>query len=74
MLNINYDKNKSLMGACRPLYEYVWLVAVIRKKQKTMENLEAAVEAAIWDMPTDFVIRDFAIKLGRGERYVFDRI
>ena len=61
MLNINYDKNKSLMGACRPLYEYAWLVAVIRKKQKIMENLEAAVEAAIGDMPKDFVIREFLL-------------
>ena len=41
--------------------EYAWLVAVIRKKQKTMKNLEAAVEAAIGDMPKDFVIREFLL-------------
>ena len=75
ILNINYDKNKSLMGACRPLYEYAWLVAVIRKKQKNMDNLEAAVEGAIAVMPKYFVIREFLLSnQSRGERYFFDRI
>ena len=58
------------METCRPLYEYAWLVAVIRKKQKNMDNLEAAVEGAIAVMPKYFVIREFLLSnQSRGERY-----
>ncbi len=62
MLNINYGKNKVLMEACEPLSEYAWLVETIRGNQRTMRNLEAAIDAAIDDMPDEFVIKRFLLQ------------
>ena len=45
MLNINYGKNRQLMEACKPLYEYAWLVDAIRRHQDKEKNLEAAIDA-----------------------------
>jgi len=61
MLNINYGKNKKLMEVCEPLNEYAWLVDAIRKHQKNLMNLEAAVDAAINEMPDEFVIKKFLL-------------
>ena len=60
MININYGKNESLLSSCRPLEEYSWLVARIRKNRQTMK-IEQAVDSAIQDMPEDFEIREFLI-------------
>ena len=62
MLNINYGKNQMLMNACEPLKEYAWLVDSIRQKQKTLKDLEVAVDAAIEEMPREFVIRGFLLQ------------
>ena len=62
MLNINYGKNKTLMAACEPLSEYAWLVEAIRGNQRTMRNLEAAIDASIEEMPDDFVIKRFLLQ------------
>ena len=35
MLNINYNKNKELMEACKPLNEYAWLVDKIRHRKSS---------------------------------------
>ena len=61
MLNINYGKNRALMEACQPLREYAWLVDKVRYYQKALRNFEAAVEAAIQEMPEEFEIRNFLI-------------
>ena len=61
MLNINYGKNENLMNVCEPLNEYAWLVDTIRKNQKIMSSIEDAVEAAIAEMPDDFVIKKFLL-------------
>lgn len=61
MLNINYGKNKALMKACEPLNEYAWLIDSIRRYQKELKNLEAAVDRAIDEMPEDFLIRRFLL-------------
>ena len=53
MLNINYGKNRQLMEACKPLYEYAWLVDAIRRHQDKEKNLEAAIDA--------FLIRSFLL-------------
>ena len=62
MLNINYGKNRELMEACEPLSEYAWLVEAIRRNQKVMINLEAAIDAAIDEMPDEFVIKRFLLQ------------
>ena len=51
MRNINYGKNQALMEACAPLKEYAWLVAQVRKNQGEAMDLEAAVDAALEEMP-----------------------
>ena len=61
MLNINFGKNRALTDACQPLREYAWLVERVRERQREMQNFEAAVDAAINEMPEDFVIRRFLI-------------
>ncbi|MBR1437948.1 MAG: hypothetical protein IJ859_00565 [Synergistaceae bacterium] len=62
MININYGKNKALMEACEPLKEYAWLVDAIRKHEKIFHDIEAAVDAAIDEMPDDFLIKKFLLK------------
>ena len=61
MLNINFGKNRKLLDACKPLYEYSWLVESIRRYQKEETDLEAAVERAVDDMPEDFIIKEFIV-------------
>ena len=61
MLNVNYGKNQKLMDACEPLKEYAWLVDAVRRHQKEKMDLEAAVDAAVDEMPEDFVIREFIV-------------
>ena len=62
MLNINYGKNQALMEACAPLNEYAWLVDAIRRNQRQLKNLEAAIDAAIDEMPDDFSIKRFLLQ------------
>lgn len=57
MLNVNYGKNRALMETCQPLCEYAWLVDRVREHQRVLQNLEAAVDASIDEMPDSFVIR-----------------
>ena len=57
MLNVNYGKNRALLETCQPLREYAWLVDRVREHQRVMQNLEAAVDASIDEMPDSFVIR-----------------
>jgi hypothetical protein len=60
MININHGRNKDLIGKCRPLYEYSWFIARIRKNSLTME-MEDAVDLAIKEMPADFRIKAYLI-------------
>ena len=61
MLNINYGKNKALMRACTPLNEYAWLVSTIRRRKNTTMDLEAAIDAALDEMPDSFIIKKFLL-------------
>ena len=49
------------MKACEPLSEYAWLVQTIRENQRTMKNLEAAIDKAIDKMPNNFAIKKFLL-------------
>lgn len=48
MININYDENKELIALCKPLNDYSWLVAEIRKNT-TSEKM--TLSDAIHRMP-----------------------
>ena len=60
MININYGKNKELMGACRPLSEYAWFIAEIRRNNQGMD-IEAAVDSALEAMPEEFGLKKFLV-------------
>ncbi len=60
MLNINYDPNKKLLEACRPLAEYAWLIRQIQEYSDVL-GIDSAVDRALDEMPGDFLIRDFLI-------------
>ena len=62
MRNINYGKNLHMMEACKPLAEYAWLVETVRLNQKEKGDLDAAVDAALDEMPMDFEIRGFLLE------------
>lgn len=62
MLNINYGKNQQLMDACEPLKEYAWLVDAVRRHQSEKMDLDAAVDAALDEMPDAFVIKPFILE------------
>jgi hypothetical protein len=57
VLNVHSDKNRKLMDACRPLYEYSSFIDSIYKYRKLMD-IESAVNRALDDMPKDWIIRD----------------
>ena len=58
MININYGKNKRLMEACKPLFEYSWLVDTIRHGNK---DIEKSIDKALEEMPDDFEIKKFLL-------------
>jgi hypothetical protein len=61
MININQGKNEEMMAVCKPLAEYSWLVAEIRKNNETQdeEGAGSAIDQAITAMPEDYVIKPF---------------
>ncbi|MCR5654660.1 MAG: hypothetical protein K6G07_03345 [Lachnospiraceae bacterium] len=61
MLNVNYGHNRELLKACKPLEEYAWFVARIRSEMQKREDMEAAVDAAIDEMPEEYLIKPFLI-------------
>ncbi len=68
MVNINYGHNKKLLSACKPLQEYAWFVAQVRKNLASpAENGAAklsigeAIDLALDVIPQDFVIREFLL-------------
>ncbi len=65
MLNINYGHNKELLEACRPLFEYSWLIDKIRQYLKTMEK-QIAVGRAIDEVPENFILKSF-LKINKSE-------
>ena len=62
MLNINYGKNQHMMDDCEPLKEYAWLVDAVRRHQSEKMNLDAAVDAALDEMPNEYVIKTFLME------------
>ncbi len=46
-----------MVSACKPLNEYSWLIAEIRKKKET--DIEKAVDQVVSEMPEEFVLKKF---------------
>ena len=61
MLNINYGRNKELLGACKPLSEYSWFVNEVVKNQEACDELGRAIDAALDAMPEDFELKEFLL-------------
>ena len=59
------------METCRPLGEYAWLVDRVCHHQRVLHNFEAAVDAAIDEIPEDFVIRAFLLANRAGVKAMF---
>ena len=59
MLNVNYGRNKALMDACQPLREYASFVSSVRQKQAILNDFDAAVDAALNEMPEESALRAF---------------
>ena len=60
MININYGHNRKLLNACKPLKEYSWFGDSVRANQKA-KTLEGAIDAALKEMPEDFIIKPFLL-------------
>ena len=63
MINVNMGKSQRLLSACKPLAEYSWLVAEVRRNNhsKDEDGMSSAVDRAITDMPDDFLIKPFLV-------------
>ena len=61
MLNINYDQNRELLNACKPLREYAWFINRVLAARDAGAELEDAIDAAIDEMAEDFLIRPFLL-------------
>ncbi len=59
MININYGRNKELLGKCKPLDECSWFVAEIKKNQKETGDLKMAIDSALDNMPDDYLLKPF---------------
>ena len=51
-----------MMDACEPLKEYAWLVDAVRRHQSEKIDLDAAVDAALDEMPDEYVIKTFLLE------------
>ena len=58
MININPGKSRSMVEKCKPLEEYTWTVAAIRKNKQSMD-IEKAIDKALDEMPEHFEIRTY---------------
>lgn len=57
MLNINYGRNKELMGRCRPLSDYSLFVSTVRKCLSEGKTMKEAVHLAIGKLADDSPIK-----------------
>ena len=60
VVDINFSKSNEILHRCKALYEYSWLVEMIRKNEVEI-GLEKSIDKALNDMPDDFMIKDLLI-------------
>jgi hypothetical protein len=61
-LNVNYGRNDKIMNLCKPLRDYAWFIASIRKYQAENYSLSDATRLALADSSDDFVLKPFLEK------------
>ena len=61
MININFDRNKELLAACQPLWEYSLFVHRVRVNKDIMGDLEQAVDAALRELPEESLIKPYLV-------------
>ena len=66
MINLNQGKNEELLAKCKVLSDYMVLINKIRKYQKEMDNMRAAVDCAVNECITEGVLAEF-LKKHRGD-------
>ena len=68
IININYEHNREILSACKPLEAYAWFVAQIRKnlvanrntnEEDQITGIGNAINQAIDEMPKEFEIKKF---------------
>ncbi|MGN0277844.1 MAG: hypothetical protein ACI4C4_00675 [Lachnospiraceae bacterium] len=57
-ININYGHNRELMEKCKPLADYSYFIATIRKKPET-KSLQNAVEESVETCIKQNILKDF---------------
>ena len=62
VLNINYDKEKGLLGKCKPLQDYAKIVELVRKYCKEGLPKEAAARRAVEDGIEEGILSDILRK------------
>ena len=67
MININRGRSEEIKAACRPLSEYTWIVEAIRRNRQQM-SLDEAVDMALNNMPSDFIIKPWLEANRKGVR------
>ncbi len=60
MININTNHSAALLKACRPLWEYSWIIRRIRENRSVL-SLYDAINKTIDEMPESFLIRDLLL-------------
>jgi len=63
MLNINYGKNKEIMGKCKALCEYSIFISRVKEYNKSMDT-ECAIISAVESCIKENILKDFFPNIG----------
>ena len=62
MINVNAGHNRDIIDKCRPLFEYAWLIAEMRRREGQMLTLEEIINEILKKMPDDFEIKSLLME------------
>ena len=60
---INYGSNRKLLERCRPLCDYSFFVATVRKYKSEGEELDEAIRHSIDDLADDSPIKNYLLSM-----------
>ena len=69
--NINYGHNKELMENCRTLKEYAQFVDKVRRYNKELNDIRAAIDKTIQECIDEQILKDFLLAHREGESDVW---